>query len=146
EQCDSTAKIGNALLVPKVSKAIQALTICACRYRPINAVGGTYKVKLLKIFKEYVVSLEKETCSYHVYQFQGFPCSHAINIILSKQEILQKYVKPLFTVTTYTHTYNTIFPSAASKDLDTPCEFEDTDVALAWLAGDVSNNNAGIED
>lgn len=50
-------------------------------------------------------------------------------------------------MTAYAQTYaNAIFPLAASEDLDTPLEFEDSDVGLAWLAGYISDNDVVIED
>lgn len=146
ERRDSAVKLNDAFLVSEVSKAMQALMIRARRYRSINIAGGTYEVKSLETFKEYAVDLERGTCSCHAYQSQGFPCGHAINVILSKREDPQKYAKPFFTVAAYTQTYaNAIFPPAASVDLNFPLEFEDSDIGLAWLAGGISDNDVGSE-
>ena len=91
---------------------------------------------------DYVVDLDKQTCSCRIWQSHGFPCAHAINIILAKKEDPQTYAKPFFSSNAYRLTYSeVIFPPAASIDLENPPEFEDNALGMALFIGSESEND-----
>ena len=142
ERRNNGAKL-TGILVPEVSKAMQTLMARARRYRSIPSTDCIYAVKSLITAADYVINLEEETCSCRAWQSQGYPCAHAINVILTKRQDPQKFTKPFFLVNAYRQIYSgSIFPPAASIDLGKTPDFEETALGIAWLAGNDSGNDA----
>jgi zinc finger SWIM domain-containing protein 3 len=91
----------------------------------------TYEVKSLESNKEYAVDLANSTCTCFTFQSQGYPCIHAVKVILFRRENIANYVQDWFKVPAYRKTYeNGILPPAAAIDLETLPIFEDPDIEL----------------
>src|SRR5579859_4207490 len=56
---------------------------------------------------EYLVNLHNQTCSYYGWQKQGYPCGHALAIIMSRKQDPRTFAKPFFTLQAYRSTYET---------------------------------------
>jgi hypothetical protein len=53
----------------------------------------------------YIVNLAEQTCTCSIWQLSGFPCGHAISILLKPKKDPQRYVKPFFTIAAYKKIY-----------------------------------------
>jgi SWIM zinc finger len=100
------------LVVSDVATKMRLATDLARRYRYLPASDSLFEVKSNVTLGKYIVDLEKKTCSCRAWQLQGFPCAHAISVILGRCEDPQLYVDKCFSLDAYRLTYcNTIFPS-----------------------------------
>ena len=92
-------------------------------YLCMQASGLIYEVRAPiqpgQMPREYVVDLEKRTCTCRVFQAQGFSCIHATKVILYRRDSIQKYIDEAFKVDAYLKTYeNGIFPRAAAENVE----------------------------
>jgi len=55
--------------------------------------------------RNYIVNLAQQTCTCSIWQLSGYPCGHAISILLDQKEDPQRYVKPSFTIAAYKKIY-----------------------------------------
>ncbi|KAI5318562.1 hypothetical protein L3X38_038270 [Prunus dulcis] len=62
--------------------------------------GRTWAVRrsrctVFEVFADYsvMVDLEQRTCSYRLWQIDGFPCTHAVSAILAKKDSVYDYVE-----------------------------------------------------
>ncbi len=60
-----------------------------------------YEVQSTETLHEYIVELNNQTCSCHVWQLSGIPWGHALAVILTCREDPQIYIKPFFTLQAY---------------------------------------------
>src|SRR5436190_5988072 len=93
-------------LVSKIARQIQAsINDRARRYRFLSSNNVNYEVQSSISKKDYLVNLRDQTCSCHNWQSKGFPCGHALAIILSHNEDPQIYTKSFFSLEAYRNTY-----------------------------------------
>src|SRR5438876_12394870 len=91
------------LIVSKVSKSIQLAKVnlaCQCRYMASSEM--LYKVLSTHINTQYVVDFEKWTCSCCTWQGLGYPCHHAIAVMIGRHWDPEQYVHRFFTVAAFT--------------------------------------------
>jgi len=101
------------LLVAKSSEYLQAVTNNrARRYRSICSIPGVlYEVKSNETRRNYVVDIAQHSCTCLIWQSSGYPCGHAISIILDLKNDPQQYTKAFFTIAAFKKTYEQpIFP------------------------------------
>jgi zinc finger SWIM domain-containing protein 3 len=55
--------------------------------------------------RNYIVNLAEQTCTCSIWQLSGFPCGHALSILLKLKKDPQRYVKPFFTIASYKKIY-----------------------------------------
>ena len=78
----------------------------ARRYRSETSIPGIlFEVKSHETHRNYIVNLAEQTCTCLIWQSSGYPCGHAISILLQQKENPQRYVKPFFTIAAYKKTY-----------------------------------------
>src|SRR5947207_4592416 len=97
----------HGLLVAKAANQLQVITNNrACRYRSEASIPGVlFEVKSLETHRNYIVNLAQQTCTCSIWQSSGYPCGHAISILLDQKEDPQRYIKPSFTIAVYKKIY-----------------------------------------
>ena len=97
----------HGLLIAKAANQLQVITNNrACRYRSEASIPGVlFEVKSLETHRNYIVNLAQQTCTCSIWQSSGYPCGHAISILLDQKEDPQRYVKPSFTIAAYKKIY-----------------------------------------
>ena len=97
----------HGLLVAKAANQLQVITNNrARRYRSEASIPGVlFEVKSLETHRNYIVNLAQQTCTCSIWQSSGYPCGHAISILLDQKEDPQRYVKPSFTIAAYKKIY-----------------------------------------
>src|SRR5579859_8063235 len=100
------------LLVSNSTKYLQVISNNrAHRYIPVPSTSHLYEVKSNETSSNYIVNLENQTCSCQSWQSTGYPCGHAICVLLHQGKDPQMYVKSFFTILAYQKTYEApIFP------------------------------------
>ena len=93
------------LLVSKIALEIKSLTTRARRYRYLQSTDTTYEVQSAETLREYLVNLETRSCSCRLWQSYGYPCGHALSIILSLKENPQAYAEKFYTLEFYRKVY-----------------------------------------
>ena len=95
------------LLVAKSANHLQIVTNNrARRYRSVPSIPGVlYEVKSVETRRNYIVDLVQHSCTCSIWQSSGYPCGHAISIILGQKDDPQRYVKSIFTIEAYKKTY-----------------------------------------
>ena len=95
------------LLVAKSADHLQNITNNrARRYRSVPSIPGVlYEVKSMETRRNYVIDLTKHSCTCSIWQLSGYPCGHAISIILDQKQDPQRYVESIFTIASYKKTY-----------------------------------------
>ena len=112
EKC-SSEEATQGLLVAKAADFLQIVTNNrARRYRSVPSIPGIlFEVKSTETLRNYIVNLGEKTCICTIWQSTGFPCGHAISIILDQKQDPQCYVASFFTIDSYKKTYEQIlFP------------------------------------
>jgi len=75
------------ILVSKIATKLQTLVNTRARkYRYMQATESLYEVKSKETLHDYIVNLEDRTCSCREWQSNGYPCGHALAVILGHQE------------------------------------------------------------
>lgn len=102
----------SGLLVSKSADFLQAVTNSrARRYVCVPSSSHLFEVQSNETARNYIVDLENQTCSCRIWQFTGYPCGHAICVLLLQGKDPQMYVKSFFTILAYQKTYEqAIFP------------------------------------
>src|SRR5579859_3421361 len=101
------------LLVKKAANFLEIVTNNhARRYRSVTSIPGVlFEVKSMETQRNYIVNLTERTCTCTIWQSSGFPCGHAVSIILDQKQDPQSYVASFFTIESYKKTYEqTLFP------------------------------------
>ena len=98
------------ILVTPIAEKIQMLiSDRGCRYRFRSSDAIHFEVVSGVTTVDYLVNLEQRTCSCFVWQSTGFPCGHALAIIMSINQDPQAFSKHFFQLDYYRKTYeNTI--------------------------------------
>ena len=96
------------LLVRNVANSIQKLVNDrARRYRfYANIPNVSYEVQSGETLRDYRVNLEEHTCSCREWQSTGYPCSHALAIIISRKDNPQLYARSFYTLDSFKKTYS----------------------------------------
>jgi hypothetical protein len=132
------------LLVAKAAEHFQIITNNRVhRYRSQTSIQGVlFEVKSLETERNYIVNLAEQTFTCLIWQSSGYPCGHAISILLQEKEDPQRYVKQFFTIAGYKKTYEQPLlpldltnvhrdavhsPPTISKDNDGDSDSEDSD-------------------
>jgi zinc finger SWIM domain-containing protein 3 len=75
--------------------------------------------------------METQTCSCRQWQFNGYPCSHSLAIILAQGRDPQTYAKPFFTLDAHRQTYSNALFQPLAGDYSQPLNYtvseEDSD-------------------
>ena len=95
-----------------------------------QVVDGMYEVRAPitpgEAPREYIVDLDKRTCTCRVFQAQGYPCIHATKVTLYRREPIQNYVNNAFKVSLYLKTYEgRIYPRVTAEDVNDIPTFKD---------------------
>ncbi|KAK8635693.1 hypothetical protein V6N13_004418 [Hibiscus sabdariffa] len=107
----------NGSICPKIQKKLDKLKIEFFNYIPDWSGGYTFQVRCPST--QFVVDMNKKTCSCIRWQLSGLPCSHAIFCIFNQREHLEDYVDDCYKVTTFLKIYNyTINPIAGEHQWD----------------------------
>jgi hypothetical protein len=116
-------------LVSKAAANIQTLVSDRARgYRVIKCTDHFYEVQFTQTLQEYLVNLLDHSCSCRAWQSLGYPCGHAIAVILARREDPQTYAKSFFTLDAYKQTYEHPIIPPQYRDFSQPLEYhEDTD-------------------
>jgi len=105
------------IVVSKVASAIQTLTLDrARRYRFIRASEDKYEVKSRETLQEYIVDLNAHTCRCREWKARGYPCGHALAVILGRKEDPQIYAEACFTLAAYANTYKGVITHPCDDD------------------------------
>ena len=78
---------------------------CSHQYRCILSIAIWYRVSSSETLKDYIVKLDSQTCSCRAWQSMGYPCSHALAIVLLCKENFALYTKGFFTMDAFRKTY-----------------------------------------
>jgi hypothetical protein len=103
----------SGLLVKKAANFLEIVTNNrARRYRSVASIPSVlFEVKSMETQRNYIVNLTERTCTCTIWQSSGFPCGHAVSIMLDQKQDPQSYVASFFTIESYKKTYvQTLFP------------------------------------
>jgi len=110
-------------LVSPIAEKIQALiNNQAHRYRFHSSNDVIFEVISNNTLCEYLVDLRYRTCSCFAWQKAGYPCGHALAIILSRKYNPQEYAKQFFTLNAYRLTYANAIMHPLSKQYTSPLQ------------------------
>ena len=109
------------LLVKPIAEKLQQLVKDrACRYRFHASTSTRFEVSSGITMVDYLVDLETRTCSCHVWQSSGYPCGHAIAIIMALKRNPQLYSKTFFTLESYRKSYENAILHPLAGDYSQP--------------------------
>ena len=83
-----------------------------------------YEVHSTATQADYSVDMEKHTCSCRQWQFNGYPCSHGLAIILAQGGDPQTYAEPFFTLDAHRQTYNNALFHPLAGNYSQPLNYE----------------------
>src|SRR5579859_3624234 len=75
------------------------------RSRGVDRARADRLHTLVETQHNYIVNLAEHTCTCSIWQSSGYPCGHAISILLQQKENPQRYVKAFFAIVAYKKTY-----------------------------------------
>jgi SWIM zinc finger len=105
-------------LVSTVLNQLNELTKRARKYRRAreSIPGVLFEITSNETGRQYLVNLDLHTCSCHAWQSTGYPCSHALSVILTRQLSVDDYTKSFFTLDAFRKTCsNVIIPPSISN-------------------------------
>ena len=112
------------LLVSKIAMQLQTMVNTrARRYRYIQAHELLYEIKSKETLREYLVNLENHTCSCREWQSNGYPCVHALAVILGRQENVQLYAKSFYTLDAFRNCYANAIIHPHKDDFSQPLQW-----------------------
>ena len=90
----------------------------ARRYRYFASTEHIHEVISSETGKQYIVNLENWTCSCLDWQLKGFPCGHALSVLLGRKLNINHFVQPFYTMGAYRGTYagTILHPDFATSD------------------------------
>ena len=107
----------SGILVSPIAEWIQELIANRSRrYRFHSSNNVAFEVKSGVTTVDYLVNIELRICSCHAWQSTGFPCGHALAILMALRHDPQKYTMPFFTLEYYQKTYENAIANNASSD------------------------------
>ena len=105
-------------LIPTVLNQLNELTIRARKYRHAreSIPGILFEITSNETGRKYLVNLDLRICSCRAWQSTGYPCSHALSVILTHRLLVHDYTAPFFTLEAFHKTYaNPIIPPSVSE-------------------------------
>ena len=75
------------------------------RYRFYQNTPDIFEIQSQETLREYRVNIALHTCSCQEWQAYGFPCDHALAIIIKKQENPQFYAESFYSLNAFRNTY-----------------------------------------
>jgi len=75
------------------------------RYRFYQNTPDIFEIQSQETLREYRVNIALHTCSCREWQAYGFPCDHALAIIIKKQENPQFYAESFYSLNAFRNTY-----------------------------------------
>ena len=97
---------------------LNELTKLARKYRRAreSIPGVLFEITSNETGRKYLVNLDLRTCSCRAWQSTGYPCSHALSVILTRQLSVHDYTESFFTLDAFRKTYvNAIIPPSVSE-------------------------------
>jgi len=117
-------KNNTGILVKSVANTIQVLqNDRSRRYRCIPCTAVWYEVSSSETLKDYIVKLDSQTCSCRAWQSKGYPCSHALAIVLLRKEDPALYAKEFFTMDAFRKTYAAPIIHPHNDDFNRPLRY-----------------------
>jgi SWIM zinc finger len=116
------------LLIAKI--ALELNTVAATRarwYRYLQSTDTLYEVQSGETLEEYLVNLETRSCSCRLWQSRGYPCGHALAIILSLKHDPQIYAEKFYTLEYYQHVYQQAIIHPLTHDYSQPLPVSESD-------------------
>ena len=106
------------LVVNKIAIEVQKLlNERGRRYRFHQNTPVLYEIQSNETLHEYHVNLAQHTCSCNAWQSTGYPCGHALAIILHRRENPQIYAATFYTLAAFCGTYeNSIIHPLSNED------------------------------
>ena len=104
-------------LVSTVLNQLNELTKGARKYRRAreSIPGVLFEITGNENGRKYLVNLDLRVCSCRAWQSTGYPCSHALSVILTCQLPVHDYTESFFTLDAFRKTYsNVIIPPSVS--------------------------------
>jgi hypothetical protein len=105
------------ILVSTILNQLNELIKRARKYpRARESIPGIlYEITSNETGRKYLVNLNLRTCSCRAWQSTGYPCSHALSVILTHQLPIHDYTESFFTLDAFRKTYsNAIIPPNVS--------------------------------
>jgi len=117
------------LLVSNVANDIKAaLNTRARRYRFLESTPVEFEVLSKETNRNYIVKFDTQTCTCLGWQSTGIPCSHALVVIIHRQENPHMFAKSFFRLESYRKTYeNAIFAPSSCQDIVGPLRYHPRD-------------------
>lgn len=111
------------LIVSKVAKSIQLAKVNLARQCRYMASSETlYEVLSTCTNTQYIVDFEKWTCSCRKWQGLGYPCHHAIAVMIGRHWDPEQYVHQFFTVAAFRATYSGTIVCPEMIDITKPLD------------------------
>ena len=111
----------STVLVSGIAKELQQLlNDRARRYRIMESTPTLYEVQSIQTLKEHLVDLNKQTCRCRYWQIKGYPCAHALAVLLYLKSDVHDYIKPFYTRCIPQNIRECNYPSFERRFLWTP--------------------------
>jgi hypothetical protein len=125
ERCTAETNT-QGLLIAKIATELNTVaTNRARRYRYLQSTDILYEVQSGETLEEYLVNLETRSCSCRLWQSRGYPCGHALAIILSLKHDPQIYAEPFYTLEYYRRVYQHAIIHPLTNDYSQPLTLSD---------------------
>src|SRR5205814_10111934 len=94
-------------LISTVLNQLNELTKRARKYRRAreSIPGVLFEITSNETDHKYLVNLNLHTCSCRAWQSTGYPCSHALSVILTHRLLVHDYTAPFFTLEAFQKMY-----------------------------------------
>jgi MULE transposase domain/MuDR family transposase/SWIM zinc finger len=121
------AQTPGILVKPIAEQIQQIIKDRARRYRFYSSNNIQFEVISGITMVDYLVNLELRTCSCRRWQSTGFPCGHAIAILMALKQDPQTYAKDFYTINHYRKTYENAILHPLTGDYSLPLQQPLTD-------------------
>src|SRR5579859_469980 len=124
-----------ALIVSSVAEKIQSAKVIRARQCRYLASSNTlFEVLSMRTNNQYLVDLDKWTCSCRAWQGLGYLCHHAIAVMMGHKDDPEIYVRPFFTLPAFRATYSGHIVSPEIADFTTPLDPNDDQTIQRGIA------------
>ena len=89
----------------------------------MQATESLYEVKSKETLHDYIVNLEDRTRSCREWQSNGYPCGHALAVILGRHKDVQLYTKTFYTLDAYRSCYANAIIHPNNDNFAQPLQF-----------------------
>lgn len=93
-------------ICPKIQKKLEKIKTESATCWPIASGGPMFQIGAPN--GQFVVDIEKYTCSCRKWQLSGIPCSHACSTIFHNLDQPEKFVHECYSIETYKHIYSEV--------------------------------------